>query len=189
MVTKGAAPADASALATIDSPPLASILRFMDRASDNYTAELLLKQLGTVDGVQGSSAAGAAVVRRDLGLAGVPLQGVVIADGSGLSLLDRTTVAALAGTLRAAWADPEIRGPFFGALSVAGVNGTLAGRMRSAPARGNVVGKTGTTDAACALSGYVRRRYAFAVVQNGSPVSLYWARAAQDRFATLLAES
>jgi D-alanyl-D-alanine carboxypeptidase/D-alanyl-D-alanine-endopeptidase (penicillin-binding protein 4) len=186
-VAKAAAPPDSSLLGSVDSAPLASILRFMDHESDNYTAELLLKQLGTVDGVQGTSASGAVVARRDLAAAGVPLQGVRIADGSGLSLLDRTTAGALAATLEAAWDDPELHTPFFSALAVAGVSGTLAYRMRRAPARGNVVAKTGTTNGASALSGYARRRYAFAVVQNGHPVSLTWARTAQDRFATILA--
>jgi len=188
-VVKGAAPDTGYFLATLDSPPLADILRFMDRESDNYTAELLLKQLGTVDNVQGSSASGAVVVRRSLAGAGVPVGGIVIADGSGLSLRDRLTARTLGGILSTAWRDPTLRGPFFGALSVAGVNGTLAGRMRGAPARGNVVGKTGTTNGASALSGYVKRRYAFAVVQNGNPVSTYWARLAQDRFATVLARN
>ena len=188
-VTRGVAPPDEALLGRLDSPPLPEILQFMDRASDNYTAELLLKQLGTVDGVVGSSAAGAIVARRTLAEAGVPLAGVRIADGSGLSLRDRTTVATLAGILHAAWSDPTLRAPFFSALSVAGENGTLAGRMRTGPARGNVVAKTGTTDEASALSGYARKRYAFSVVQNGSPIATYWARVAQDRFATLLAGS
>jgi D-alanyl-D-alanine carboxypeptidase len=47
--------------------------------------------------------------------------------------------------------------------------------------------KTGTTNRASALSGYVRDRYGFAVLQNGFPVSAWSARKAQDRFATALA--
>jgi D-alanyl-D-alanine carboxypeptidase len=61
--------------------------------------------------------------------------------------------------------------------------------MQRAPARGAVHAKTGTTDRASALSGYVGDRYAFAVLQNGWPVSSYSARKAQDRFATALASS
>ena len=110
-----------------------------------------------------------------------------IADGSGLSLLDRVTVRELTGVLRAAWTDPDIRPVFFAALPVAGLSGTLHDRMRRLPARGNVVAKTGSTEQSSALSGYVRRRYVFSVVQNGSPVSWTWARRAQDRFATVLA--
>jgi hypothetical protein len=33
----------------------------------------------------------------------------------------------------------------------------------------------------------VNRRYVFSIIQNGSPVSTYWARRSQDRFATVLA--
>jgi D-alanyl-D-alanine carboxypeptidase len=59
--------------------------------------------------------------------------------------------------------------------------------MRTRPARGRVIAKTGSLRVASALSGVVRGRYAFAVLQNGRPVSTYWARRAQDRFATVLA--
>jgi serine-type D-Ala-D-Ala carboxypeptidase/endopeptidase (penicillin-binding protein 4) len=174
-------------LASVDSPPLARILRYMDRASDNFTAELVLKQLGTLGGQVGTTVRGAAYTRSVLAEAGVPLAGVRLADGSGLSLLDRFTARALAALLRAAWADPQVRPSFVSALPVAGINGTLADRMRRPPARGNVLAKTGTTFQASALSGYVRRRYVFSVLQNGNPVSSFWARVAQDRFATALA--
>jgi D-alanyl-D-alanine carboxypeptidase/D-alanyl-D-alanine-endopeptidase (penicillin-binding protein 4) len=174
-------------LAAVDSPPLSQIVRYMDRHSDNFTAELVLKQLGAIENEVGTSAAGAAYARRLLAEAGVPLGGVRLADGSGLSLLDRLTVRALASILRAAWADLDVRPAFVAALPVAGINGTLSERMRRPPARGNVLAKTGTTFQASALSGYVRRRYVFSVLQNGSPVSSFWARRAQDRFATALA--
>ena len=89
--------------------------------------------------------------------------------------------------LRAAWEDPTIKVPFVSALAVAGRSGTLKDRMRGPPARGVVLGKTGTTSLASALSGFVRQRYVFSVLQNGNPVSSFWARRAQDRFATVLA--
>jgi len=174
-------------LASVESAPLATILRWMDRASDNFTAELLLKQLGTLVAGQGTTAAGATFVSQTLAGAGVPLAGVRIVDGSGLSQLDRVTARELAGILEAAWADDELRPVLLAALPVAGVNGTLSDRMRRPPARGNVVAKTGTTAISSALSGYVRRRYVFSVLQNGHPVSALWARRAQDRFATVLA--
>jgi serine-type D-Ala-D-Ala carboxypeptidase/endopeptidase (penicillin-binding protein 4) len=174
-------------LAAVDSDPLAEIVRYMDRHSDNFTAELVLKQLGAIENDVGTSAAGAAYARRLLAEAGVPMAGVRLVDGSGLSLLDRLTARALAAILRAAWADPEVRPAFVAALPVAGINGTLSDRMRGPPARGHVQAKTGTTFQASALSGYVKRRYVFSVLQNGNPVSTFWARRAQDRFATALA--
>jgi serine-type D-Ala-D-Ala carboxypeptidase/endopeptidase (penicillin-binding protein 4) len=174
-------------LGAVESKPLSEIVRWMGRVSDNFTAELLLKELGTAEGAVGTSARGAAVARSALAQAGVPLGGVRFTDGSGLSSLDRLTTRALAALLRAAWADPEVRPAFVAALPVAGISGTLADRMRRPPARGHVLAKTGTTSLASALSGYVKRRYVFSVLQNGSPVSAYWARRAQDRFATTLA--
>ena len=62
----GRAPAGSPALAQVDSAPLPAILQEMDRESDNFTAELMLKELGAEIGRSGTTAAGAAVVRRDL---------------------------------------------------------------------------------------------------------------------------
>jgi PBP4 family serine-type D-alanyl-D-alanine carboxypeptidase len=174
-------------LATVSSPTLAAMIRFMDRESDNFTAEMLLKQLGLNEVGRGTSAAGAAVVTQTLAQAGVPLAGVRIVDGSGLSQLDRLTANALGTLLKAAWADPTVKPVLLASLPVAGINGTLQDRLRKAPARGRVLAKTGTTDIASALSGYVSSTYAFAVVQNGHPLSYWWARRAQDRFALVLA--
>jgi D-alanyl-D-alanine carboxypeptidase len=68
------------------------------------------------------------------------------------------------------------------------MSGTLEHRLEYRPARGRVRAKTGTTAIASALSGYVGARFAFVVVQNGSPVATWSARAAQDRFVTSLAK-
>jgi D-alanyl-D-alanine carboxypeptidase len=107
-------------------------------------------------------------------------------DGSGLSALDRLTASCILGVLADAWSHPALRGAFLGMLAVTGQYGTLQHRMRDGPARGRVLGKTGTTDLASALSGFAAKRYAFAILQNGHPVSTFWAHQAQDRFATAL---
>jgi len=117
----------------------------------------------------------------------VPLDGVRLVDGSGLSPSDRLTAGALVGILEAAWNDPAIRKPFVASLPVAGIAGTLADRLRTPPARGHVIAKTGTTNTASTLAGYVRSRFAFAVLNNGRPVNTDSARRAQDRFAAVLA--
>jgi D-alanyl-D-alanine carboxypeptidase/D-alanyl-D-alanine-endopeptidase (penicillin-binding protein 4) len=177
------------ALAQVESEPLTDVLRDMDRESDNFEAEMLLKAIGAEVGSAGTTAAGVAIVLRDLAADGVPLAGVRMFDGSGLSLDDRITARALAALLLVAWNDDELRAALWAALPVAGVNGTLEDRMQRAPARGAVRAKTGTTDRASALSGYVRDRFVFAVLQNGWPVSSWSARKAQDRFATALASA
>ena len=183
----GAADPAALPLASIESVPLEQILRFMDHESDNFTAEILLKQLGVALSLQGTTASGAAVVRRLLQEQNIPLAGVRIVDGSGLSRLDRLTVDTLVEMLRASWLDEDLREILLASLPVAGRSGTLERRMRGSAAAGRVRAKTGTLNEASALSGYVKRRFAFSVIQNGSPVSTFWARRAQDRFAAVLA--
>ena len=174
-------------LAVSVSPPLGSILHAVDADSDNFSAELLLKELGAVGGSGGTSAAGAAVVLQVLGENHVPLIGVTIADGSGLSSLDRLTPQAIVAILQQCWNDGALRSTLVQAMAIAGHSGTLAHRLLGPRTRGTVIGKTGTTDLASVLSGFVHGRYAFAVIQNGTPVPWWTARGAQDRFVQLLA--
>jgi serine-type D-Ala-D-Ala carboxypeptidase/endopeptidase (penicillin-binding protein 4) len=176
-------------LASVDSPTLAAIVHWMDRVSDNFVAEMLVKELGAVQSGSGTTAAGVGVVTGLLAQAGVPLDGVRLVDGSGLSLLDRLTPNALVSLLSVMWTDDEVRLELLASLPVAGRTGTLHDRMRRGPATGVVRAKTGTTSNASALSGYVSDRYVFSVLQNGFPVSFTWARVAQDRFASVLAAS
>jgi D-alanyl-D-alanine carboxypeptidase/D-alanyl-D-alanine-endopeptidase (penicillin-binding protein 4) len=185
----GRAPAEILPLAQDLSEPLSEIVRHMNRESDNFVSEMMLKELGASVARRGSTAAGGAVVRAALAEAGVPVAGVRIVDGSGLSRLDRLTSQALVAILRAGEEDPEIRDAFIDSLAVAGVSGTLKKRLDRRVTRGKIIAKTGTTSQASALAGFVRRRYVFAILQNGSPVPYWSARAAQDRFVTVLARS
>jgi D-alanyl-D-alanine carboxypeptidase/D-alanyl-D-alanine-endopeptidase (penicillin-binding protein 4) len=185
----GNAPASATLLASVDSPPLLAMLHWMDLESDNFYAEMLLKELGAVQAGAGTTAAGAGVVMGLLAQAGVPLAGVRLIDGSGLSLLDRLTPQALVSLLSTMWRDPELRFELLASLPVAGRSGTLDDRMRHSAAAGVVHAKTGTTSNASALSGFVGDRFVFSILQNGYPISFTWARVAQDRFATVLASA
>ena len=161
----------------------------MNQESDNFVAEMLLKELGASLARRGTTNAGAQMVVRELGVAGIPTAGVRIVDGSGLSRRDRLTSDALVAILRAGAADPSIGDAFVTSLSVAGISGTLEHRLERRATRGRVIAKTGTTNVASALAGFVRRRYVFAILQNGFPVPWWTARAAQDRFVTVLARS
>jgi len=181
--------AGASELVTTLSPPVSRIVRSMNRPSDNFYAEMLVKQLGRVRRGAGTTAAGTKVVRNVLRSRGVPMAGLRIADGSGLSELDRLTARAVGRLLLSAWRDKAIASHLFLSLPVAGVNGTLEDRMRRAPAYGRVRAKTGTTNNASALSGFARTKWVFSILQNGWPVPWLSARKSQDRFAQVLAGS
>lgn len=175
--------------AFVHSAPLATIVREMGVESDNFIAEMLLKSLGAQSTGRGTSAHGAAAVMALLKEGGVPVGGVRVVDGSGLSYLNRLTPASLVGLLRTAWTDVDVRASFLATLPVAGRTGTLRDRLDRAPTAGRVYAKTGTTSAASTLAGYVAGRYAFAVLHNGRPIATAWARRAQDRFVTVLASA
>jgi D-alanyl-D-alanine carboxypeptidase/D-alanyl-D-alanine-endopeptidase (penicillin-binding protein 4) len=176
-------------LATVYSEPLSQVLEYMDHWSDNFTAEMVLKTIGYKTLGQGTTAAGAAVTKRDLATAGVPVAGVHIADGSGLSRDDRVTARELATLLVTMWNDPRMRAIVWNALPVAGVTGTMRHRLLDDPKHRLLRAKTGTTDIASALSGYVGRRFAFVAIENGHPVDYWAAHAAEDGVAkALLAE-
>ncbi|HEY3922517.1 MAG TPA: D-alanyl-D-alanine carboxypeptidase/D-alanyl-D-alanine-endopeptidase [Gaiellaceae bacterium] len=184
----GRAPASAPTLASIHSHKLSVLLRTMDTDSVNYIAEMVLKAIGAKATGTGSTAAGARIVRRDLGIAGVPLAGARIVDGSGLSSLDRVTANELATLLLVFWRSPELHNLVTDSLAVAGETGTLEDRLDAKGTRGVVRGKTGTTKISSALSGYVGSRYAFVLLQNGDPVNWSAAHVVQDRFVEALAK-
>ncbi len=184
----GAAGAKAVKIVRRISPPLTTLLSRMDTWSDNFIAEMLLKQIGARLAGRGTTGAGVRVVGSTLADYGVPLAGVRLVDGSGLSELDRLTARSLAAMLETVWHEPGLHA-LLGTFAVAGSTGTLRHRLLAVPGHELVKGKTGTTDHASALAGFVGSRYAFAVVNNGFPVDWSAAHLLQDRVVeTLLAE-
>ncbi|MFQ5426398.1 MAG: D-alanyl-D-alanine carboxypeptidase/D-alanyl-D-alanine-endopeptidase, partial [Gaiellales bacterium] len=181
--------ANATRLARDLSRPLAALVDRMNTESDNFIAEMLIKTLGAQAHQTGTTAAGARVVKETLRTLGIPVARVRIRDGSGLSRSDRLTPRALSAMLLAALGDAGIGEVFVGSLPVGGMTGTLEERLRKRPALGRIRAKTGTTSLSSALAGFVDDRYAFAVIMNRSPVNATVARAAQDRFVTVLARA
>lgn len=179
-------PRGARVLAEHRSGALPAIVRRIDKDSDNFAAELLLKELGRVRRGEGSSAAGVRAVSDVLGPLGVPVGPAV--DGSGLSAYDRQTPAAelaLLGALEGTAAGTALRA----ALPVACLDGTLAHRMCGTPAALTVVAKTGTLDGVRALAGWTTtasgRSVRFAFQLTGFRDDLA-ARTALDRAAIVL---
>ncbi len=188
---RGVVPVTATLACTEQSAPLSRVLAAMNKPSDNFLAEELLKGLGAEFGAGGTTVAGAGVAESFLRSVGLS-EGFRVRDGSGLSYQDKLTARVVLRILGAMAKRPDF--PVFRrSLAIAGVDGTLKDRMRGTAAAGNVRAKTGTLNAASSLSGYVTtandHTLSFALLMNGSPVPAARAHAAQDAVAVLLARA
>jgi len=181
----GRAGAGLHVLASVDSPPMRRLAALTNKSSDNFFAEMLLKDLSFQASGRGSTRGGARLAAAHARRLGSRAR---LVDGSGLS---RGNVASPAevGDLLLAILHEDYSDAFLRSLAVAGADGTLATRMRSGPARGRCHGKTGTLSNVSALSGYCEARsgdtYAFSILMNG--VYTAPARVVQDRMLQAIA--
>ena len=194
-VEAGRAAAGAALLGQVRSAPVTDLVERMLTRSDNDLAEALARHVAISQG-QAASFAGASAAMGQV-LAGRGVEGVVLADGSGLSRLDRVTPAGLTRVLARAASGQEPRlAPLLTGLPIGGFVGTLSDRYRSAgtgtPGAGSVRAKTGTLNDVSALAGLLRttdgRLLAFDLTTDGVPLGANKrAEAALDTLATGLA--
>ena len=171
-----------------------------NKRSQGLYAECMMKLLGAfgptpkIDTVlpprQGSWQNGADEVRRWMVERGIPAEGCVIDDGSGLSKTNRLTALAVTELLRVMY---ERHGDLFVQTLAEPGEGSLIKRLRNTPADGRVFGKTGYVLGASALSGYVRaksgRILIYSIIMNDVPWGGLWkARDAQDKVCLRLVE-
>ncbi len=153
-VERGLSPAKMKILAE-HRAPLLPILVNLNKPSDNLSAELLLKTIGAEKfGRPGTATKGIRAMRQFLGSAGIDTNAVHSADGSGASHYNLITPSNLVSLLAAMWKNFAVRNEFAATLPIAGVDGTLRGRMKGTPAEGVLHAKTGTISAVSTLSGY-----------------------------------
>jgi D-alanyl-D-alanine carboxypeptidase/D-alanyl-D-alanine-endopeptidase (penicillin-binding protein 4) len=178
-------------IASVDSPPIRTLLSTMLQTSDNFIAELLTKEIGhRSSGQPGTTADGLAAIHGLVTNLCAPAPGVAV-DGSGLSRDDRRSPRELRRLLQVAESQPW-GDDFVSSLSIAGEQDALANRLRGPATAGRVRAKGGFLFAAKSLSGYLTttdgRRVVFSVVVNGdlsSPKNK--ADEAIDAFVTELA--
>jgi len=151
-------PAERRVLVLTESPPLRDIATVLMKVSQNLYAETLLKTLGAAGGGLGTAEGGRLAVRKTLDAWGVPGDGYVMFDGSGLSRYSYVTAATLTTILERMYKDSRHHDAFIATLPIAGRDGTIGTRMRRTRAEGNAVAKTGSIANVRALSGFVRSR-------------------------------
>lgn len=147
-VSRGSTPEDAKLVAAADSPPLSEIVADMEKNSDNFIAEVLLRQVGRSQG-DPTTAGGVRVETASLSELGIDLTGVHLADGSGLHRDSKVTCDALVDVLQVGLSDARIGPVFASSLALGGTDGTLKKRDLSAEVRA----KTGTLNDVSNLAG------------------------------------
>ncbi len=156
-----AAPAHASGIASVSSPPLSAIVDQMLEESNNVIAENLARQVALATGRPASFSGAVAAVIRELRRLGVK-GGLRLVDGSGLSPQDAIAPATLVKMVEIATTDARVRALLAG-LPVAGFSGTLSGGQSvfsgiGGAALGSVRAKTGNLGTVTALAGLVTDR-------------------------------
>jgi len=187
-VTTGSVPKDAKLVATHRSAPLSQLCHAVNKWSNNFMAEMLLRNLAP-----GAGAAAALDALRDYTREiAMPQAGLVLGNGSGLYDNNRVSPAALTYLLAHVHADFRYRSDYLASLAIMGADGTTSARLHQSPAAGWIRVKTGTLADVSALSGYAgaegRAPFAFAILINGLPRKhRSEARALQDAIAETLA--
>jgi D-alanyl-D-alanine carboxypeptidase/D-alanyl-D-alanine-endopeptidase (penicillin-binding protein 4) len=165
-VRTGRVPVDARQLAVQNSPPVAEVIRDINKWSNNVMARQLLLALG---GEAGTPEAAVQKTQDWLRAQGLDFPELVLENGSGLSRLERISAQSLNRLLLHAWQSafmPE----FIASLPISAVDGTMQKRLRNTLAAGRAHIKTGSLSGVKTAAGYVQdvhgRRYAVTFLIN-----------------------
>jgi D-alanyl-D-alanine carboxypeptidase/D-alanyl-D-alanine-endopeptidase (penicillin-binding protein 4) len=153
-VREGQVPAAARLILSFDSPPLAEVVRDINKHSNNVMARNLLLTLGARDQAPGTLAGARAAIREWLKGKGLAFNELVIENGAGLSRQERISARHLADLLLAAHASP-VMPELMASLPLNGLDGTMKKRLMENGNAGRMRIKTGLLDEVKTLAGYV----------------------------------
>jgi D-alanyl-D-alanine carboxypeptidase/D-alanyl-D-alanine-endopeptidase (penicillin-binding protein 4) len=156
-------------LGEYQSPPLSADIKVINKVSQNLHAEILLRLLGREKGTGGTVQAGLEVLRGFLNNAGISSDDYAFFDGSGLSRENLATPHAIVALMQYASTQPWGK-EFRDSLPVAGVDGSLADRLKELDPAAHVYAKTGSLGGVKTLSGYATTakgdRLVFSILSN-----------------------
>ena len=148
------------------SAPMHALLSLANTESHNFTAEVLMRQASGLWDVRAASRA----TERWMYEQGLPMQGLRVADGSGLSRNNRVTSNTIAALLMRMDQHP-FSAYYQSSMAIAGQRGTLRNLYRGTVLDGRFRGKTGTISGVRSISGYLQTvdgpRYV-SMISNGS---------------------
>ena len=191
-VMKGAVPTEARALSVHYSLPLGVVIREVNKRSNNFMAEQLLKTIGAeAGGKPGTWQKGLDGVAGFLERVGIGRSSYKMTNGSGLYDSNRFTPLQIVTLLRSSYRDFRYASDYLGSLALAGADGTTTHRMVGGLAERFVRAKTGTLLGISCLSGYAgapnKAPLLFSILMNDlTDAGSAKARRVQDQIAETL---
>ncbi|MEE8209590.1 MAG: D-alanyl-D-alanine carboxypeptidase/D-alanyl-D-alanine-endopeptidase [bacterium] len=191
---QGRVPESALELMTFESKPLGHITRDLNKLSNNFIAESMLKTMGaSVHGPPGTFEKGLAVVEDFLRTLDIAPGTYRLRDGSGLSSANRLTPGQITKVLAAMWGDFRFRPEYLVSLAVMGMDGSVDERLTETQARQRLRVKTGSLRGVSALSGYGvsadAEELAFSIIINNEACGLPLMQKTQDAIVLALVNS
>ncbi len=159
-------------LAVYQSVKLSEIIKVINKLSNNLYSEMLLFTIGRTSGAAYSTGKAASITLAALNNAGIATDGLVMADGSGLSRYNLVTPRQFTRLLQVMAAGPY-SAHFYESLPIMSIDGTLKRRLKGSRASGLIRAKTGTINGVRSLSGYLttynNENLVFSIISNGHP--------------------
>ncbi len=161
-------PPGAQLLAYSQSEDVATVIRDINKFSNNTMARQLFYGIGAQFRQAGDAHDGDAaerVIQQWFRSKQISPQALVMENGSGLSRIERISARQMANMLQSAWQSPYAA-EFIASMPLAGMDGTLRRRLRGTAVEGQAHMKTGSLNNVRALAGYTRdaKHHTWAVV-------------------------
>ncbi|MEC7640670.1 MAG: D-alanyl-D-alanine carboxypeptidase/D-alanyl-D-alanine-endopeptidase, partial [Nitrospinota bacterium] len=170
-IQNGILPDNAKLLLQHESEPLSLILRGLNKFSNNFVAEQVVKAIAAKKfGAPGNTKNGVKVINEYMQSLGFAADGFTLVDGSGLSRNSRLSPNHIVAVLRDVDGDMSIFPEFISSLAVMGQDGSVKERMNGRSGTQRLRVKTGTLNGVSSISGYFqadnRERFAFSILMN-----------------------
>ena len=174
------------------SKPLSVILRDMNKYSNNFIAEQLVKTMGAeIESVPGTTSKGIRVIQNYLEHLGIPPRSYTLVNGSGLTRKNKISPATLIAVLANIYTDHKISPEAMASFSVAGVDGTARERYRAKEVHGIARTKTGTLSGVSTLAGIIPstsgETLGYAILMNGNGIGWGQSHKLQERMLQAMA--
>ena len=186
-------PSGTRTLAVIESLPLSDVVTLMNKFSNNFIADTLVKTIGyKFKGAPGSMKKGLEVMREEATNIGINRAGFKLVSGSGLTRENMMSAKHFTKIINAAYISFDSLPELLTSLPIAGTDGTMRSRLRDTAAFGSLRAKTGTLNGVSSLAGVVQSRggelLAFSILMQNNSKSGISYRSWQNNFAKALAD-